>query len=242
MNNDILLVLGASSEVGSELIRVVEKNYDIVLAHYCHTKESLDLLKKEMGNRLVLLQADFSDKDDTQKLIDQVNSMGVIPTHIVHFSALKSKNIKFAKSTLKDYSEEIQISVLSFVQILQAFLPKMAKNRTGKVIFMLTAYTIHIPPKFLAPYITAKYALLGLMKALSAEYADKGISINAVSPEMVETKFLSEIPELIVQQNAANNPMGRNLMVCDVVPTFEFLLSHVSDGIKGQNIAITGGK
>ena len=58
---------------------------------------------------------------------------------------------------------------------------------------------------------------------------------------MIETKFLKDIPELIVKQNAMNSPTGSNLIVEDVIPTFEFLLSDHSNSITGQNIAITNG-
>ena len=81
--------------------------------------------------------------------------------------------------------------------ILQAFIPKMSKQNYGKIVFMLSAYLLGIPPKFQSPYITVKYALLGLMRNLASEYAAKGIMVNAVSPDMMETKFLSELPELI---------------------------------------------
>ncbi len=106
---------------------------------------------------------------------------------------------------------------------------------------MLTAYVIGVPPKFQSPYITVKYGLLGLMRNLAAEYAGKGITVNGVSPDMIETKFLSQIPELIIEQNAKNTPMGRNLRVEEVVPTFEYLLSDGADLVTGQNIGVTGG-
>ena len=107
---------------------------------------------------------------------------------------------------------------------------------------MLTDSVIGMPPKFLSPYITVKYALLGLMKSLAVEYAGKGITINAVSPDMMETKFLSGIPELVIEQNAKNNPLGRNLTVDDVIPAFEYFLSEKANVVTGQNIGITGGK
>ena len=49
------------------------------------------------------------------------------------------------------------------------------------------------------------------------------------------------MPELVIRQNAANNPMGRNLVVEDVLPTFEYLLSDGADLVTGQNIGVTGG-
>ena len=82
---------------------------------------------------------------------------------------------------------------------------------------------------------------MGLMKALAQEYAGKGVTINGISPTMIETKFLNDIPDLLVQQNAMNSPTKENLKVQDVVPTISFLLSNNANSITGQNIAITNG-
>ena len=63
--------------------------------------------------------------------------------------------------------------------------------------------------------------------------------VNGVSPDMMETKFLADMPELIIRQYAENSPAGRNLTVEDVIPTFEYLLSDGADMVTGQNIGIS---
>lgn len=107
---------------------------------------------------------------------------------------------------------------------------------------MLSACTQNNPPKFMSAYVTAKYALLGLMKSLASDYAEKGICVNAISPDMIETKFLDGVPNAAVRMTAEKSVMGRLLNVDEVVPAFEFLLSDAADKITGQNIFITGVK
>lgn len=240
-NEKVLLVTGASSDVGMALIRSVAGKYKKVWAHYHGSREGIDELQRTFGDVIVPIQADFTSEESTQAMIDVIEASGELPDHIVHLSAPKAKNLQFHKTTWESYQKELDTSLRSVTKILQAFLPKMAKKKCGKVVFMLTAYTIGVPPKFQSVYVTTKYALLGLMKSLAAEYAAKGITVNGVSPEMMETKFLSELPELIVEQNAQNSPLGRNLTVEDVVPAFTYLLSDAADAVTGQNLAITGG-
>ena len=237
----VLLVTGASSDVGSELIRRVGKNYDIVWAHYRMSHEIIDDLRTELGDRIMPIQADFSDVESTEALIQVIKDSGHYPDHIVHFSGQKPQCLQFHKHTWDSYQREINTSLRSITMILQAFIPNMSKQNYGKIIFMLSAYLLGIPPKFQSPYITVKYALLGLMRNLAVEYATKGIAVNAVSPDMMETKFLSELPDLILEQSAKNNPLGRNIHVNEVVPTIEYLLSPASDVVTGQNIGVTGG-
>lgn len=237
----VLLVTGASSDVGSKLIQRVAGNYEAILAHYCRGKDRLEAMQEELGNRLVLLQADFTDMESVAAMVERIDELGYVPDHIVHFPAQKVNPQRFHKTDVEQYTLGFTTSVASIVLILKHFLPKMSKQKYGKVIFMLTSFTLNAPPKYQAPYITAKYALMGLMRDLAREYADKNIMVNGVSPDMMETRFLSDMPELVIRQNADNNPMRRNLVVEDVLPTFEYLLSDGADLVTGQNIGVTGG-
>ena len=240
-NKKILFVTGASSDVGSELIKRVGSNYSKIWVHYRSSVNIIEELKSVFDSRVAPIQADFSDMESTMNLIKTIDESGDYPHHIVHLSALKAHSLQFHKHSWDDYQKEIDTSLRSITMILQTFIPKMSKNNYGKIVFMLTAYLLGVPPKFQSPYITVKYALLGLMRNLAAEYAAKGITVNAVSPDMMETKFLSELPELIKEKSAKNNPLGRNIHVDEVVPTIEYLLSPGSDVVTGQNIGVTGG-
>ena len=72
-------------------------------------------------------------------------------------------------------------------------------------------------------------------------FVDKNIQINAISPSMVDTKFLENINEKIVEISAYNHPLKRNATVEDITPTIKFLISNESDYMNGINIPITGG-
>lgn len=239
--NKTLLITGASSDIGIELIQRISKTYEVILAHYNHPSEKLSDIKNVLGEKLILLQADFRDEAGVDSLISQINRLNYSPNHIVHLPSTKVFNQRFYKITWAEYQRAIDISLRSAIKILNEYIPDMIKIKHGKIIFMLTSYVLNKPPKYLSSYITVKYALLGLMKCLSVEYANKGITVNGISPDMTETKFLSEIPELIIRQNAMNSPIGRNLTVHDIIPAIEYLLSDAANAVTGQNLGITGG-
>ena len=241
-NQRNLLILGASSDLGCELIRKVVNKYDIIIGHYNHMNDNLLQLKEQYPDKLQLLQADFSDVNSINDFISEIKDNNYHPAHIVHFAAPRFQYLRYEQASIECFESEMKTSLYSLVSVTQAFLPMMKKKRSGKVIVMLTICTQGTPPKFLSTYVTSKYAMLGLVKSLAADYADKGIQVNGVSPEMIETKFLDNIPDFVRQQNAESNPLKRNLTVEDVIPTFEYLLSDAADCITGQNICITGGK
>lgn len=237
-----LLVIGASSDLGCRFIERNIDKYDRVAAHYFCGNENLKKLIKQHEDKIVPLQADLCSFDSVKDMVNTIKEQNLVFEHVVHLAADKIKNLRFHQSTREDFVNALECSLLSFTEILKPTIVQMAKNKNGKIVVMLTAYTQNIPPKFLSPYIVSKYAMLGLVKSLASDYGVKGININAVSPEMIDTKYLADLPELLVEMNKENSIAGRNLFVDEVVPTIEYLLSDAADMVTGQNILISGVK
>ena len=240
MNKKIIMILGASSDLGVALIKNIEEQFDVIIAHYNKSDERLKLLKNEIGEKLHIVKGDFSDISAIDEFIIKAKLICEWPTHIVHLPAQKVEYCKFTKTNWNDVERDMTIQAGSIYKILSYYIDKMAKNKYGKVVIMLSSNTISAP-KYMAHYTIVKYALLGLMKSLAAEYSEKLININAVSPSMIETSFLSNLHHLVVEQTANENPMKRNALVGDVIPAIIFLLSDKADYISGENIVISGG-
>lgn len=241
MSNSIL-ILGASSDLGCTFIERNYNKYDNIIAHYNSNRSRLDNMIQRFGTKLIPIQANLCDRKSVRNFIEQVNALDIQPENILHLAANKTKSVRFHQCSAEDFFSDIECAVISFAEITAAMIPYMVKKKKGKIIAMLTAVTFNEPPKFMSPYVTSKYALLGLMKSLAVEYAVKGINVNSVSPEMIDTQFISDIPEMFIEMNKEKSVAGRNLCVSEVVPTIEFLLSDSADMITGQNILISGVK
>ncbi len=240
MNKDIILIIGASSDIGLDLISQLDKDI-LIIAHYNNTNDNLKKLSQEVENEVVMIKADLSDEDELLSMLIEIEKSYGIPNKIVHLAAPKFKNIRFKDIKWNDFQKEIDISLKSLALTLNYFLPKLAKIKRGKIVCMLSSVTLNTPPKALSHYTTIKYAILGLVKALASEYSDKNIQINAISPSMIETKFLNQVNEKIVELNAYNHPLKRNAFVNDITPIIKLLLSKESDYITGVNLPICGG-
>ena len=190
----IFLILGASSDIGTELIHQINdtETNSLILAHYNSGLNGLDNIKLKNDNVIDFLQANLTNTEQVEKLIVNISSKCEAPTHIVQLAALRFQHSKLPKLDFEWLQSNIQVQILSTIRILQKFLPIMAKRKAhNKVVFILTSFIIGKPPKFCLSYNITKYALLGLMKSLAADYEGKAININAVSPSMIETKFLT---------------------------------------------------
>ncbi|MDR1330443.1 MAG: SDR family oxidoreductase [Oscillospiraceae bacterium] len=238
-----LVVTGASSDVGAALIGRVADNYDTIICHYRSSTAIIESLQTKFGDKVIPVQADFSDLKSTERFVETALAQGGDISHMVHLSSSSSSSVnkKFSKTLWTQFETEIDITFRSAVMCCQAFIPPMVKAGYGKVVMMLSSQMVWEPAK---PYSTAytctKHALHGLVKSLAAEYAAKGVTVNGVSPSMIDTKFL-RVPDIVKEVNISNSPIKRLLTVDDVVPAFEFLLSSGADTVTGQNIAVTAG-
>ena len=233
----ILLITGASSDVGMSLLRKIAADYDVIYMQYRTMSDSLRELTDSIAGEVVLIQADLTRDEEIEKITEQMAQRGEWPTHFVHLPAPKAYNKHFHKDFVDNFDLGWRVCVRSAVILLQKMLPQMSRNHYGRILIMLTAYTIGEPPKFQSSYVTVKYALLGLIRSLAVEYEEKGITVNGISPEMIETKFLSEIPELIVEQNAARQKNGRNLTPVEVAEAMIPLLED-ENSVNGGNLEI----
>ena len=240
MSKDIILIIGASSDIGLNLIKNVSDEA-LIIAHYNSSNGKLLELSKTIKNELITLQSDLSKEVEINKLISTIEENYGTPNKIIHLAATRVENIRFKDIEWNDFEKDINVSLKSAVLILSRFLPKLSKEKRGKVVLMLSSYVLGVPPKALSHYTTVKYAMLGLVKSLASEYSDKNIQINAISPSMVETKFLDNINEKFVELSAYNHPLKRNAIVEDITPIIKMLISNESNYINGVNIPITGG-
>jgi 3-oxoacyl-[acyl-carrier protein] reductase len=241
MDTDLTLVTGASSDIGIALLRALLTGTNSrVLAHGFRGLERISRLADEFGGRVIPLQADLSDAAATVSFADSVAKYGV-PSAIVHLPALKLNYERFTKLKRENFALDMAVQLHSATVLLQRFLPRMAKLTRARVVFMLSSVVHGVPPKFMTQYTVVKYAQLGLMRALAAEYAATPIRINAVSPSMVETQFLADLSDLVIQGSAASNPIGRNAKPEDIIGAIQFLLSPDSDYISGIALPIAAG-
>lgn len=236
------LITGASSDVGICYIKSLEEKKETVTvyAHYntncnqlCELKNICEYVK------VITIQADLSDKASIDNMLDIVKKENI--TNIIHLAASKFEYMRFKDFDDNLFEYEMQVQLKSIIHILKELLPIMSKEKYGRIVIMLTAYTLGKVPKFMSHYIVIKHALIGLIKSISVEYAKKGININGISPNMMETKFLANIDERSIEIAAKNSTLERNVDLKEVCSTIEFLMSDNASYITGINMNVSGG-
>ena len=132
-------------------------------------------------------------------------------------------------------------NVKGMFNLLKSFMPSWEKKHFGKLIGITSLYTEQPKPELLN-YITGKTALNGFIKALASELAPKGIRVNLVSPGMVDTPLIADVPEKARLLFAAQTPIRSLASADDVAGAISFLASDKSNYLTGETIRVNGGQ
>jgi 2-keto-3-deoxy-L-fuconate dehydrogenase len=147
----------------------------------------------------------------------------------------------------KDWDLGFGVNVRSMFLVTKAFLPGMLKKGRGSIINMASvASSIRgLPNRFV--YGASKAAVIGLTKAIAADFVAKGIRCNAVAPGTVDTPSLQgrinafADPAQARKDFTARQPMGRLGTVDDMTGIFVYLASDESLFATGNTFSIDGG-
>jgi 3-oxoacyl-[acyl-carrier protein] reductase len=245
VSTESIFISGASSDIGLSLIRQLLSKDDCsqILAH-CHSGvERIEQLCRECGGagRVVPLLCDFRSEAETRALAERVIAEFGSPTSVVHLPGLKLVYERFSKFNWGHFENDLGVQLRSAVILLGRFVPSMAKMPRARVVFLLSSVTRGIPPKYLSMYNVVKSAQLGLMRSLASEYGSAGLTVNAVSAGMVETRFLDNVPDIVREYGGAASPKGRNATRAEVAAAIVYLLSDAASYVHGVELPVAGG-
>ena len=200
------------------------------------------------SNRVSFLVGDVTRAVDNQAMIDTATERyGGVDIF------LANAGIEGDVASLLDYPEErfdelMAINVKGPFLGLRAAVPALRKRGGGSVIITSSVAGIKGAPS-LAPYVTSKHAVIGLMKSAAKEFAAEGIRVNTVNPSPVNTRMMRSIehglnpdqPEQAQQMMAAGIPMQRYAEAEDIANLMLFLASDESSFITGAVYMADGG-
>lgn len=234
-----ILITGASGEVGGAICRVLSA-VGCRLVLWGRDTERLRLLSKTLGKHAASFHAiDLLDDQQIEAGLAQLMKDGGVdgfvhaaaaPLHLTEITAAENR---------QHLREHLQIEVLAFQRIAQELAVNMQTG--GFIIAVLTQAILDAPPPRMSAYVTAKMGAWGLIRAMAVELGPKGIRCNAVSPNMIETPYIKDIPPRVKQVEAASNPMRRLCNVEDVANAVQFLAGPQAAYINGINLPVSGG-
>jgi len=238
-----ILVTGANGGIGNAICKELLENNAKLALLYNHNRNKIDNLVENYANienNIKSWQVDLLDSKKLENTLELILETGPIDI-FVHCATLPVEPKTILDLNWEDYQSHIEIQTKSYLQIVKKLIPYMKSKHNGKIISILTSYVIGKPPSSLSHYLVGKYSLLGLSKALAVELGQFGISVNCISPSMVDTELTKKLPSKLKELTANQTPMKRLVLPEEISSVVSSLCSNNFDFISGENILISGG-
>ncbi len=242
----VALVTGSSRKMGKAIALAYAKAGADIVLNGLSNRQALDQTAEEVratGARVVACLADISDRSAVDRMVAQANAeLGPVDI-LVNCTAPQPWN-PFDKIPADEWNRVLSVVLNGAFNTTQAVLGGMLAQGRGTILNIIgVAGQTGRPDR--AAVITAKTGLVGMTRALAIEYADRGITANAVSPAMIARERDPNTPprtaEGTTDRFRLDIPVGRQGRQDEVAALCVFLSSEDARFITGQVYAINGG-
>ena len=189
------------------------------------------------------VRVDVTDKDSVLASVAAVADAGLPTVGALANIAGVASPVPFLEVSLDEWHRVIDINLTGTFLMCQAYLPQMIEGGYGHIVNMSSVSAQQGGGVFSkTPYSAAKAGILGLTRSLAREMAAHRVTVNAVSPGVVDTDIRAGATDADNEARlAASVPMGRQATADDIAALFFFLSTPDSAYITGTTQNINGG-
>jgi NAD(P)-dependent dehydrogenase (short-subunit alcohol dehydrogenase family) len=157
-----------------------------------------------------------------------------------------------AKSDEALFARMIDVNLMGVVHAARAVLGPMQERGFGRIVAVASTAGLKGYP-YVTAYCAAKHAVIGFVRALAAETAATGVTVNAVCPGYTDTDLVADSLDRIVAKTGRSrdealaelvkhNPQGRLIDPQEVADAVLWLCGSGARSVTGQAIAVAGGE
>ena len=241
----VVVITGGAKKIGRATAKkLADQGFNILI----HTGgKSIDEAKKtvaivkEYGVQSDFIDGDLADIKTIDKIKSAAEKLGT-PSVLINNAGLRIHD-DFEKITYEDWKRVMIVNVDASFLCTQALIGHMTKQKWGRVI-NIGGLSAHIGAKERAHVVTSKAALIGLTKAISMEFLERGVTCNCVVPGFIED-FDSK--EKALKGHWLRHPQTPNLVLNrfgnpdEVAEVIANLCKKEADYINGQTLHVNGG-
>ena len=240
LNGKTAIITGASRGIGRGIaIKFARYGAYVGINYYSNEREAMEtfkLVKKSSGNGM-LLKADVSIRDDVQNMVKILIKKRRKIDILVNNAGVYFRN-SFENILPETWEKVLSVNLTGCYNLCKEVITYMKPR--SKIIFISSQLAFK-GSSHGSDYATTKAGMLGLMRSLALELAEKKINVNAVAPGTIDTDIIKHYTKDIRRERSKEIPLGRLGLPEDVANACLFLASDLSDYITGETINVNGG-
>lgn len=241
-NKRVVLVTGATGGLGTAMCKKLFDDGYLVVGNY-HTEEKAKTWKAGLlkeGYMVETFYGDVSDFESAGKMIERIQSeVGIIDVLVNNAGITRDGG--FRKMSYENWHAVISTNLYSVFNCTRHVINSMIDSGFGRII-NISSVNAQRGQFGQANYSAAKAGIHGFTKTLAIETANKGITVNTISPGYIATDMVMAVKEDIRNQIISQIPLGRLGGTSEVAYLVSFLASDHASFITGANLSINGGQ
>lgn len=231
----VAIITGAASGIGLETARrMAAEGGRVVLADV--QRADAEAAAREIGKNALAIETDVRSMASVQNMVKQVEDRFGPADILINCAGGSARVIgkrgPFHLSEESTWNWVIDVNLMGVLRCCRAALGSMIARRSGKVIHVSSISGVCGLAE-MADYSAAKGGVIALTRALAMELGPFGVTVNCVSPGMIDTRGPA---------HPQSTYLGRGGRAEEVASLLLFLASSESDYITGQNYVIDGGR
>jgi 3-oxoacyl-[acyl-carrier protein] reductase len=239
-----VVVVGAASGIGRQTAQFIAGQGVSVACldrNLEGTKDAADAIVSS-GGKAVAIAADVADDASIPRALDEAERAFGRIHGLVNCAGITGKtNIRGHEVDLADFDAVYRINLRGAMALSKAVLPRMLKHSYGRLLHVAS-----IAGKDgnagMAAYSATKAGLIGLVKSLGKDYAETGITINALAPAVIRTPMVDALPEATIKYMTDKIPMKRCGELQEAAQLIAWIVSPACSFTTGFTFDLTGGR
>lgn len=234
------LVTGAARGLGRAVAaRLLERGASVAIN--VRDRERAEATVRELGGSSVAVPGDLEEEGVAQSLVTRtLEAFGRLDI-LINNAALPFTT-RFEKITPDEWRRAVEINLTVPFLLTQAAVPAMKAQGYGRIINISSTAGRMVSTLGGAHYTATKTGLLGLTRASAKELGVHGITVNAVTPGMIDTELTREsASDELLERIAKGYPIPRLGTALEVADVICFAASEAAGYITGATFDINGG-
>ena len=239
LTGNTALITGASGGIGAAIARGLHQQGATVVLHGTRA-ERLAALADELGTNAHVVTANLSSRQEAAGLAEQAAEAAGAPISILVNNAGITRDNLLMRMKDEEWDDVLDVNMTASMMITRACLRAMMKARFGRIISISSIVGVTGNPGQ-ANYAASKAGMIGFSKALAAEVASRGITVNVIAPGFIATPMTDVLDDGQKEGLLGRVPMGRLGEADEIAATTVFLASKEAGYITGGTLHVNGG-
>jgi 3-oxoacyl-[acyl-carrier protein] reductase len=238
LDGKVAIVTGAARGIGATIAEVFARDgAKVVCIDVEGAAESLGETASKVGGTALTL--DVTADDAVDKITEHLREAHDGRADILVNNAGITRDKLLANMDEARWDSVIAVNLLAPLRLTEGLVGNGTLGEGGRIIGLSSMAGI-AGNRGQTNYATTKAGMIGLTDALSAEYAGKGVTVNAVAPGFIETKMTEAIPLATREVGRRLNSLYQGGQPVDVAETIAYFASSASNAVTGNTIRVCG--